>query len=123
MELKLQHAVIRVVSIEAAKDFYINKLGLELLEDSGNFFAAKAGGVRLSFFAGYDKPEASEDPKTGVSLIFRVDNLENTVKELESKGIKPFGDIIDIPNFHKFLEYEDPDGNVFFLAEYKVEPV
>ena len=123
MELKLQHAVVRITSIDAAREFYLNKLGLELLEDSGNFFAAKAGGVRLSFFAGYDKPEATEDPKTGVSLIFRVDNLENAVKELDSKGIKPFGDVIDIPNFHKFLEYEDPDGNVFFLAEYHKEPV
>ncbi len=123
MELKLQHAVVRVTSIENAKDFYLNKIGLELLEDSGNFFAAKAGNVRLSFFGGYEKPEDSEDPKTGVSLIFRTENLENTAKELEAKGIKPFGEVIDIPNFHKFLEYEDPDGNVFFLAEYKVEPV
>ena len=123
MELKLQHAVVRVTSIENAKDFYLNKIGLELLEESGSFFAAKAGNVRLSFFGGYEKPEALGDPKTGVSLIFRTDNLENAAKELEAKGIKPFGEVIDIPNFHKFLEYEDPDGNVFFLAEYKVEPV
>ena len=123
MEINLQHAVLRVKSIEAAKEFYLNKLGLELLEDAGSFFAAKAGGMRLSFFAGYEKTEVSEDPKTGVSLIFRVDNLENAAKELESKGIKPFGDVINIPNFHKFLEYEDPDGNVFFLAQYYKEPV
>ncbi len=123
MELKLQHAVIRVTSIDAAREFYLNKLGLELLEDSGNFFAAKAGAVRFSFFAGYEKPEVSEDPKTGVSLIFRVDDLENYSKELKLKGILPLGDVIDIPNFHKFLEYEDPDGNVFFLAEYHKEPV
>lgn len=123
MEIKLQHAVIRVTSIDSAKDFYLNKLGLEMLEDSGNFFAAKAGGVRLSFFAGYEKQESNDDPKTGVSLIFRVENLENAANELKLKGILPFGDVIDIPNFHKFLEYEDFDGNVFFLAEYVTEPV
>ena len=123
MEIKLQHAVVRVNSIGTAKDFYLNKLGLELLEDSGNFFAAKAGEVRLSFFAGYEKLELTENPKTGVSLIFRVDNLESAQIKLESKGIKPFGEVIDIPNFHKFLEYEDPDGNVFFLAQYYKEPV
>ncbi|MEO8513297.1 MAG: VOC family protein [Ignavibacteria bacterium] len=123
MQLKLQHTVVRVTSIENAKDFYLNKIGLELLEDSGNFFAAKAGNVRLSFFGGYEKPEGSEDPKTGVSLIFRTDDLSKAAIELEAKGVKPLGEVIDIPDFHKFLEYEDPDGNVFFLAEYKVEPV
>ncbi len=34
MEFKLQHNVIRVSSIESARDFYLNKLELELLEDS-----------------------------------------------------------------------------------------
>jgi len=123
MELKLQHSVVRVSDINIAKDFYINKLGLIMIEDSGNFFAAKAGSVRLSFFAGYEKAVVSDEPKTGISLIFRVQNLDNASAELKVKGILPFGEVIDIPNFHKFLEYEDPDGNVFFLAEYKVEPV
>ena len=123
MELKLQHSVVRVSDINIAKDFYINKLGLILIEDSGNFFAAKAGSVRLSFFAGYEKAVVSDEPKTGISLIFRVQNLDNASTELKDKGILPFGEVIDIPNFHKFLEYEDSDGNVFFLAEYHVEPV
>ena len=90
-------------------------------EDSGNFFAAKAGNVRLSFFAGYEKPVASEDPQTGVSLIFRTEDLSASAIELEAKGVKPLGEVIDIPNFHKFLEYEDPDGNKLFLAEYNSE--
>lgn len=123
MDLKLQHSVIRVNDINSAKEFYLNKLGLELLEDSGNFFAAKSGNVRLSFFGGYQKPDDPEDVRTGVSLIFRVENLEQAKKELAEKGINPLGDVIDIPNFHKFLEYEDSDGTVFFLAEYHVEPV
>lgn len=123
MNLKLQHSVIRVSDINSSKEFYLNKLGLELLEDSGNFFAAKSGNIRLSFFGGYQKHDNPEDVRAGVSLIFRVENLEQAKKHLEKKGIKPLGDVIDIPNFHKFLEYEDPDGTVFFLAEYHIEPV
>jgi catechol 2,3-dioxygenase-like lactoylglutathione lyase family enzyme len=123
MELNCQHAVIRVTDVAAAKDFYVNKLGLKLIEEAGNFFAAKAGGVRLSVFGGCEKTEPSEEAKTGVSLIFRTDNLDAFAKELASKGVNHFGDIVDIPNFHKFMEYEDPDGNVFFLAQYYVEPI
>ncbi len=123
MNLKCQHAVVRVTDTKAAREFYIDKLGLELMEEMGNFFAAKAGSVRLSFFGGYEKPENPEDAKTGVSLILRVDNLDTAKGELSAKGIEPLGDVIDIPDFHKFLEYEDPDNNVFFLAEYHIEPV
>jgi catechol 2,3-dioxygenase-like lactoylglutathione lyase family enzyme len=119
----LQHTVVRVSDIAKAKEFYLNKLGLELLEDAGNFFAAKAGSIRLSFFGGYPKDGDGGNPKTGVSLIFRVDNLERAVEAYKAKGIEFFGEVIDIPDFHKFMESEDPDGNVFFLAEYHKEPV
>ena len=52
MVKNIQHAVIRVSDIAAAKEFYLNHLRLELLEDSGNFFAANAGNLRLSVFGG-----------------------------------------------------------------------
>ncbi len=123
MELKCQHAVIRVSDVTAAKDFYVNKLGFRLLEEAGNFFAVAAGGIRLSVFGGCERTEPSEEAKTGVSLIFRTEDLDAFAAVLKSKGILPYGEVIDIPNFHKFLEYEDPDGNVFFLAQYYVEPI
>ena len=123
MKLGCQHIVVRTSDISNAKDFYINKLGLEVLEDAQNFFAAKAGNVRLSFFEGYDKHETGEDAKTGFSVIFRTDNLDKAKEDVIEKGIKINGDIIDIPNFHRFLELEDPDGNIVFLGEYYVEPV
>lgn len=122
MNLKIQHAVIRVTDITMAKEFYLQKLGMEVLEEVNNFFAAKAGTVRLSFFEGYEKAETGEDVKTGISLIFRVDSLDDAIAEARSNGIKLNGEIIDIPNFHKFQEFEDPDGNIFFFAEYHVEP-
>ena len=115
MNLKLQHAVIRVTSITQAKEFYLEKLGMEVLEEAKNFFAAKAGGVRRSFFEGYEKAEAGEDTKTGISLIFRVDKLDEAISEAQKKGVKLNGEVIDIPNFNKFQEFEDPDGNIFYF--------
>jgi predicted enzyme related to lactoylglutathione lyase len=123
MNLRCQHAVVRVTSITKAKEFYTDKLSLKILEETPNFFAAKAGEVRLSFFEGYEKLDNGEEPKTGVSLILRVDNLNEAISEILKKGVKIKGDIIDIPKFHKFQEIEDPDGNILYLAEYHVEPV
>jgi predicted enzyme related to lactoylglutathione lyase len=123
MNYSLQHAIIRTTDINKAKEFYVTKLGLEVLEEAKNFFACKAGVARLSFFGGYEKQSVSEDAKTGVSLILRVDNLDKAIEGLKNKGIEMSGDIIDIPNFHRFQELEDPDGTILFLAEYYVEPV
>ncbi|MFI5211390.1 MAG: VOC family protein [Ignavibacteria bacterium] len=123
MDLKLQHVVIRTTDIKNAKDFYVNKLGLVMLEEAENFFAAKAGGIRLSFFGGYERQEITEDAKTGVSLILRTKNLDEAMKTARDKGIPVNGEIINIPGFHKFLEIEDPDGNILFLAEYEKDPV
>lgn len=123
MDLKLQHVVVRTTDINNAREFYLNKLGLEVLENAENFFAAKAGGVRLSFFGGYEKQEITEDAKTGFSLILRTGNLEETIKNARENGIKINGEVINIPGFHKFLEIEDPDGNILFFAEYEKEPV
>jgi catechol 2,3-dioxygenase-like lactoylglutathione lyase family enzyme len=123
MDLKLQHVVIRTTDIKTAKDFYVNKLGLVMLEEAENFFAAIAGGVRLSFFGGYERQEITEDAKTGVSLILRTKSLDEATKTARDKGIPVNGDVIDISGFHKFLEIEDPDGNILFLAEYEKEPV
>jgi predicted enzyme related to lactoylglutathione lyase len=123
MKLGCQHIVVRTTNIQNVKEFYVTKLGLEVLEEAPNFFAAKAGNVRLSFFEGYDKQETGEDAKTGFSIIFRTDDLDKAKTEAEAKGIKFAGDIIDIPNFHRFLELEDPDGNIIYLGQYYVEPV
>jgi len=123
MNLKCQHIVIRTTSVSKAKEFYLGKLGLEVLEEAKNFFACKAGGVRLSFFEGYYKQEIGEDVKTGVSIVLRVENMSAAREEMLKKRVKINGDIIDIPGFHKFLEIEDDDGNILFLAEYEVEPV
>ncbi len=123
MNLKLQHAVVRVTNILQAKEFYLKKLGMEVLEETKIFFAANAGGVRLSFFEGYERADTGEEVKTGISLIFRVASLESAISEARKNGIKLNGEIIDIPNFHKFQEFEDPDGNIFYFAEYHVEPV
>ncbi len=49
--------------------------------------------------------------------------MDKAIEEAKKKGIRLNGDIIDIPNFHKFQEIEDPDGNILYFAEYNVEPV
>lgn len=52
MDLEIQHVEVHVSSLEKAKEFYVGKLGLEVLEEipALNLVALKAGGVHISIF-------------------------------------------------------------------------
>jgi catechol 2,3-dioxygenase-like lactoylglutathione lyase family enzyme len=104
------------------KEFYIDKLGLRLIEEEENFFAAAAGPVRISFFAGARKYPINEDA-TGISMILRTDDISATRDELSAKGIKFLSDVTDAPGFMKYINFEDPDNNLVYISEYYEEPV
>lgn len=60
MKLELQHVEIHVSSLAEAREFYVRKLGLELIDDipALNLIAVRAGGVRISIFGGYKRDPA-----------------------------------------------------------------
>ena len=122
MSLKCQHVVISMSDKKAMKEFYIDKLGLGLLEEEEHFFAASAGAVRFSFFAGAKKYPINEDA-TSVSIILRTDDIKRTKEELLSKGIRLLSDINEAPGFMKYLNIEDPDNNLVYIGEYYRDPV
>ncbi len=119
---KCQHVVISMTDKAAMRDFYINKLGLNLLEEEDHFFACTAGPIRFSFFAGAKKYPINEDA-TGVSVILRTDNISAAKEELIAKGINLLGDVVEAPGFMKYFTIEDPDNNLIYIGEYYREPV
>ncbi|HJY62884.1 MAG TPA: VOC family protein [Ignavibacteria bacterium] len=119
---KCQHVVISMSDKKTMREFYINKLGLNLLEEEDHFFACAAGPIRFSFFAGAKKYPVNEDA-TGVTIILRTDNIIQTKEELTAKGISFLGDIVEAPGFMKYLTIEDPDNNLIYISEYYREPV
>lgn len=54
MNLEIQPIEVHVSSLEKESDFYVNKLGLEVIEKTPtvDLFSVKAGNVRISIFAG-----------------------------------------------------------------------
>jgi catechol 2,3-dioxygenase-like lactoylglutathione lyase family enzyme len=124
MDLQLQHVELHVSSLKEAKDFYVTKLGLELLEERPelNLFAVKAGGVRLSVFGGYERTIPSKKA-TGTHLILRTSNLEETIATLKKRGVVLDGEIFEAPGFIRDIVTEDPDGNVIEIAQYLRDPL
>jgi len=122
MNLKCQHMVFSMSDKKAMREFYIDRLGLDVLEDEEHFFAAAAGEVRFSFFEGAKKYPINEDA-TGVSIILRCDDIAKKREEIINKGVKILNDITEAPGFMKYLTIEDPDNNIVHIAEYLREPV
>lgn len=125
MDLVIQHIEIHVSSVEKAKEFYVTKLGLDVLEDRPelNLLALKAGDVRISIFGGYMKDETSSDTKTGTHIIFRTDDIEATVTALQGRGVLFSGGIFEAPGFLRGIATTDPDGNTIEIAEYLRDPL
>ena len=101
MKLEIQHIEVHVSSMIAAKEFYIDKLGLELIDENPaiNLCSVKAGGVRISIFAGYEPKVNNNNNTAGTHIIFRTDDIDSTLAKLQEKGVIFHGPIFEAPGF------------------------
>ncbi len=125
MNLTIQHIEVHVNSIEKAREFYVDKLGLTILDDMPdmNLLAVKAGGVRVSIFGGFGEKEENNNKKSGTHIIFRTDNLKNTIEELKKRGVVFTGEIVEAGGFIRDIPTIEPDGNIIEFAEYLRDPL
>jgi catechol 2,3-dioxygenase-like lactoylglutathione lyase family enzyme len=114
--------MLPVKDLDRARDFYVNKLGLEAegLAADGKFLL-RAGGTRLALFP---KPGGTKADHTAVS--FQVADIAAAIRQLESRGVT-FADY-DLPGLktvdhvcvlgsEKAAWFQDPEGNILCLHE------
>lgn len=122
-------AVLATADIDAAKDFYENKLKLEILSDNtpeGPVGYKGAGGTGFSV---YLSPEHA-GKATATMAAWAVDDLESVVDELISNGVtfEQYGEddgpgstdqkgIIEFDG-GKVAFLRDPDGNTHALNQF-----
>ncbi len=116
---KIHHIAIICSDYEKSKDFYVNKLGLEILaevyrkeRDSYKLDLALKGEYVIELFSFPNPPARPSRPEArGLRhLAFMVENVEKVKSELESKGIISEPIRIDEFTGKKFTFFEDPDG-------------
>jgi catechol 2,3-dioxygenase-like lactoylglutathione lyase family enzyme len=111
-----------VKELERARDFYVNRLGLEAegLAADGKFIL-RANGARLALMP---KPGGTKAEHTALS--FKVDNIAAEIQALKARGVS-FHDY-DLPGFktvnhiavlgkEKAAWFSDPEGNILCLHE------
>ncbi len=112
--------VLNASDVSKAKEFYINKMGLEILEEHPKSFAFRAGSVRYTVTPG-GKALTEQDP-ANASVIFGTTAIEIAVRTLKERGIEFSGEISEAPGFMKFVSFADPDNNQLMLGQYLRDP-
>lgn len=115
----IHHIAIIVSDIEKAREFYVQKLGFEVIREN---YRAERGDwkldlrvdehTELEIFAEKNSPQRANRPEAcGLRhLAFRVESVEETVKELKSLGIECEPVRFDTYTKDKMTFFHDPDG-------------
>ena len=115
----IHHIAIIVSDIEKAREFYVQKLDFEVIRE--NYRAEREDWkldlrvdehTELEIFAEKNPPQRVNRPEAcGLQhLAFRVESVDETVKELESLGIECEPIRLDTYTRDKMTFFHDPDG-------------
>jgi glyoxylase I family protein len=115
---KIHHIAIICSDYEKSKNFYVNILGLKIIEetyrkerDSYKLDLAVGDFGQIELFSFNSSPERPSYPEArGLRhLAFEVDDIEASAKELEDKGVAVEQIRIDEITGKKFTFFADPD--------------
>ena len=122
---KIHHVAIICSNYEISKEFYVEKLGLEIIreiyreERQSYKLDLKLGESQIELFSFPNSPKRPSYPEAcGLRhLAFEVDDIEEAVKELKGKNIQVEEIRIDEYTEKKFTFFNDPDGLPLELYE------
>ena len=122
----IHHVAIIVSDYEAAKEFYVNKLGFSIIRENyrperkdWKLDLRLSDSVELEIFAEENPPKRVNRPEAcGLRhLAFQVDCVEETVNELAACGIVCEPVRVDTYTGKKMTFFFDPDGLPLELHE------
>lgn len=124
---KIHHVAIICSNYEVSKSFYVNLLGASIIqetyrEDRDSYkLDIRLGDSQIELFSFPDPPERASYPEArGLRhLAFEVDNVEEAVNYLKSKGIDVEPIRVDALTGKKFTFFFDPDRLPLELYETK----
>ena len=115
------HVEVHVTDLTAARRFYVDQLGLQVLQEVPPIalLAVKAGGIRLSIFG----DRANSSPPGPVHIVLGTTELEKQIAALQARGVVFESPVIEAPGFCRFVQARDPDGNLIEIAQYLRDPL
>jgi predicted enzyme related to lactoylglutathione lyase len=121
MDMKLELVPVPVVDIDAAKAFYIDRLGF--VEDvdvrpteSVRVVQLTPPGSGCSIVLGAGLPLIAMEPGSIRCLHLVVKDIKEARRALITSGVE-VGEILDQGQGVKYAEFSDPEGNTWTLQE------
>lgn len=122
---RVHHIAIIVSDYEKSKEFYVDKLGFEIVKethrkDRGDIkLDVRQGDVELEIFVVQNPPRRVTNPEAcGLRhLAFFVENIETAVDRLNEMGIQTEPIRIDEITNKRMTFFKDPDGLPLELHE------
>lgn len=107
-----------VQNLKESLEFYTKTLGLELVEDHCDCIKLKAGHHEVIMFQGtMDSIEYAHGYNANSTLLFTVDNLDEEINKLKSKGVTFIHKIPNKNRWGRYSAFKDPSGIVHELFE------
>jgi catechol 2,3-dioxygenase-like lactoylglutathione lyase family enzyme len=116
---KVQVVSVPVSDPDRAKDFYVNVLGMELLQDmpmsdAMRWLQVRPNGSDASITLVTWFPSMPAGSLKG--LVLETLDMETTIAEIAARGFVIDSEIDEQP-WGRFVTFDDPDGNGFVLRE------
>ena len=121
---ELEVVTLFVEDVEAAKSFYVDVLGTEVLFGDEESAVVKLSNVMINLLRVDNAPTLVEPapvggPGGGARALYtiRVDNADAAHEELTTRGATFLNGPIDRPWGRRTAAFADPAGNVWEIAE------
>ncbi len=118
MEMKLELVPVPVTDVDAAIDFYVNKVGFSLdhdhkVNDKLRFVQLTPPGSACSIVIGIGITEMTPGSQKNLQMV--VKDAKEAHDKLSEKGVK-MTDVTEL-SWGIFTYFEDPDGNSWALQQ------
>jgi predicted enzyme related to lactoylglutathione lyase len=118
MEMKLELVPVPVSNVDAAKEFYVDKIGFNADHDHQvneqiRFVQLTPKGSACSIVIGNGITQMEPGSQQGLQMV--VKDVRSIRDELMNRGVK-VSDIEEMP-WGKFAYFSDPDGNSWSLQQ------
>ena len=122
---KVNHVAVVVSNLDVSREFYVGKLGFKLIhqidppERKSTILYLDAGNAIIELFSFPDPPKRITDPEAcGLRhLAFDVENFDETIRELNGKGIEVEPVREDARTGKKMTFFKDPDDLPLEICE------
>jgi len=117
--MQILSTLLVVQNLHLSIDFYVNLLGLDLVEEHSNCVKLTAGYHEVIMFEG---TMASIEYKHGYNanstLVFTVKNLDEKINQLKSKGVVFVHESPNQNRWGRYAAFKDPSGIVHEVFEF-----